>query len=588
MKSFLLQKISSIQQSIISFCVHFPSITTAIFFIVIFLETIFFAHSFFPDYNIATAANTDFMFHMNRFYGLSEAIDNGSYPFFINTHNLDGYGYAVNLFYPDLTLIPFALLIKPLGLATAYKIMLIVFTFLSALFSFYAIKKITSDRLIATVFCLLYTFALYKIVDFAYRGAIAEFLAFTFIPLIVNGFYEVVYRNYKKWYILSIGFGLLIYTHLISSLLVFLLLTIFLVRALVQKKMTWTRLKYLCIAAFVSLLLVLPVILSMLEQFQSNSFYLHSHPLISAIVDRASPPKFVIWGLFDGLSNVWLHLESFGIIIVLSLLPRLVIKGNTKYTRIADFCMLLGFVLLFMITSLFPWGIFPFNKLSIIQFPFRLLLLITFLLAFSGAIYTALFIRRYNYYLLIFGLFAFAITFMIKTTSEVYNGGSLVEVSNDRSVGYGLDINDIIGAEYLPTNVPFIEPTKPDYYYRIAYLTNRGNVITDSNTDQIKQIDAKRENQYFMFEISSDTLQSITLPLLYYKGYRATLNQTDIVVKESKDGLVEITTKEQGKIKVWYDGTDIQRIAYAIALITLLFVIACSIINSVQSRRDKK
>jgi len=73
----------------------------------------------------------------------------------------------------------------------------------------------------------------------------------------------------------------------------------------------------------------------------------------------------------------------------------------------------------------------------------------------------------------------------------------------------------------------------------------------------------------------------ISVPLTYYKGYKAHINDTDgnktelEVVKNDKNGHVLIKSEQKltGKITVEYKMTVIQAICYSITTITILILI---------------
>ena len=88
----------------------------ALFIVILFILSILMMVWYFPEETV-TAGGTDLMFHANRFYAIFQSIEFGTFPFYINTHTLNEYGYAANLFYPDFMLIPFALFIPSIGLA---------------------------------------------------------------------------------------------------------------------------------------------------------------------------------------------------------------------------------------------------------------------------------------------------------------------------------------------------------------------------------------------------------------------------------------------------------------------------------------
>lgn len=535
---------------------------------------------YFPDATV-TAGGTDLMFHANRFYALSQSFEFGTFPFYINTHTLNEYGYAVNLFYPDFMLIPFAFFIPLIGLASAYKLIIFTHTILCGILSYWCIRKVTKDNIIAFLFSLLYTFALYRIIDFSYRGALGEYISFTFLPIVFWGLYEIIYGDYKqKWYIITIGFTCLIYTHLLSAFLIFLIVCLALLICYKAILKTPTRLIHLAIAGVVSILLSSFFLFPMFEQLKDNSFYFQTHPLADEIGPQSYAVRRILWGMFSGLTDQKLRIETIGILLMIPLLFRIAIKDKHPYLKFADISMVCGFILIFAVSDQFPWYTFPFNKLAILQFPFRLLQPASFLLACSGAIYMVIIGRKSNRILLILCLIIGGIVLCIKTTGGVYQGYNIYKISNTGN--YNLDHLEIVGAEYLPSVIPSTETE--DIRYRIQYIVDRDqNIITQDTSSIISNID--RSKARFKFDIKTHQQDKVVLPLLYYKGYKATLDGSNIDLEQSKDGLLEITVPKSGKIEVWYDGTFIQHFSLIVSIISLLGLLIYLYIAQIKLRK---
>lgn len=540
-----------------------------LFMVILVILSVGMVYWYFPDAGIVTSGGSDLQFHANRFYAIIQAVDNNTFPFYINTHALNHYGYAANLFYPDIMLVPFALLAPAIGFATAYKLMVFVCTLLCGVFSYWCLSRVTKDNLIACLFSLLYTFALYRIIDISYRGALGEFISFTFVPLVFWGLYEILYGDFKqRWYIISIGFICLIYTHLLSALLIFITVCVTLIICYKAIKENPYRLLYLALAGGVSAVISSSFLLPMFEQLSDNSFYFQTHPLADAIGPQSVELRRVLWGVFNGLTDNRLRIESIGIVLILPLFFRLAIKGRHRYLRFADICTLISFILIFALSDIFPWYTFPFNKLAILQFPFRLLQPASFLLACSGAVYLSIISRQTNRRLIILICFTIIIGYSIRLTGGVYQGYIKYTVNNTTT--HNLDQLEIVGAEYLSSRVPS-SPTE-DIRYRIQYIVDRKDLVKAGEETVIKN--QSRDNDKLRLETEQSQSDNLILPLLYYKGYKAVAdNNNELNVLQSKDGLIEIESPQSSQIAVWYNGTSLQRISLAISLISSLILL---------------
>lgn len=554
---------------------------------------------YFPQSGIVTAEGTDLHFHASRFYAISLAIENGTFPFYINTDILNGYGYAANLFYPDLMLVPFAFLTPVLGFASSYKFMIFFYTILCGIISFLSMSKVTKSNLISFFFSILYTFSLYRIIDISYRGALGEFISFSFLPLLFWGIYEILYGNYKqRWYIITIGYASLIYTHLLTAFLSFILMCIFIVICYKPIIKNYKRLYYLFLAGVVTCIITAAFLLPMFEQLHDNLFFFQKYPMAPVIGTQSVELKRVLWGVFNGLSDSRLRIETIGIVLIIPLVFRLAIKGSHKWLKFADVCTIVSLVLIFALSDIFPWQIFPFKLLNILQFPFRLLQPASFLLACSGAIYLSIITKQTDRYIVTALCSILLIGFSIRLTGGVYQGYGIYAINNSADTEYNIDKLEIVGAEYLSARIPvppkvsgilnvnIVEEPK----LAIKFIVNRGDLIAKSQTTVIKQ--QTRNNRKLIVKTEQSDPDSLVFPLLYYKGYKAVAdNNTELNVFQSEDGLIEIESPQSSTITVWYTGTPLQRISFTIslaALLALLFYIVYGQKRSYKLKNNKK
>jgi len=528
-----------------------------IFFIILILLSFITIDTFYPK-DIFVPGD-DSPFHLKRFFSISQALQNGTYPFYIDSSALNGFGYATNLFYPDYFLLPFALLIPQLGVIISYKLLLFTFLIICGIVSYVSINKIFRIRILAVFFSLLYTFSLYHIIQFSYRNALGEFIAYSFIPMVFWGFYEIYHGDYrKKWFILCIAFSCVILSHLLSVLIIGTILVILL---FISYK-TWInqpkRFLYLVSSGFVCILITSCFIFPMLEQMSNNSFYYETNPFVENIANRAISIRQLITGMFKGIWMNYIYKSDIGITLIIPLIFRIFIRKKDRIIRIADLSMILGFLIMICTTDLFPWQIFPFNRLNILQFPWRLIGMSSFFLTFSCCVYVYFFVsytRRsltIKYTFLIIGLFIVIIIngrFFQKNRFEF-----IAEQNTD-----WFDYNMGGGNEYIPSTVPSIE-----------YLQQRGNqtIETDENSGISNVL---RKESKFYFDIKIDNTTDAILPLLYYKGYKVTLNGQDLNVSQSPDGLIQVEILHSGNVVVWFNGTLIQRISLIISLLTFIF-----------------
>lgn len=500
----------------------------------------------------------DTMFHYNRLNILMEAIANTTYPTYIDYNSLEGYGYTLNLFYPDLLILPFAIIGNLTTLNTAFITLLITCTLLTGIFTYLAIKNIYKSNFIAIVAALLFTFAAYRIFDVFYRGAIGEYMAFTFIPLALWGVYEVIKGNFKRWYILAIAFSLLIYTHVISSAIVFMVLLIYLLVNIKTIIKEYKRLLYLLLTAIVTLFITSSYIIPMMEQMLSNSFYFTSNPSTD-ITYSLSKMNDIIYGMFNNIESEYKSAPEpkIGGLLIVLLFIRIAIRNKLQEIKHIDIWVVIGFIFIFSASYSFPWHLFPFNKFTFIQHPCRLLLIVSFIFSLAGAYYLNQIINTKNGKII--SILALSIVLIIIMKSDGASNKIIFQnhPKLNNEIAYDLTVG---GAEYLPEKFPSPYQT---------FIQNRGNnIVAQKESTLISNININKGNIDFEIEVDKD--DKLELPLTYYIGYKATIDNENIEYKQSDNGLIEVPIDKSGTIKITYTGTIIQKVCFYITIISII------------------
>ena len=493
----------------------------------------------------------DFHFHFRRFVSLINALKDGNFPAYIDYNALNGYGYLSNAFYPDLVLVPFSLIGLIAPPLFAYKFALFTMSILCGVITYKVIITIFKSPVAASVAGLLYTFCSYRLFDYFHRSSLGELFTFTFVPIVLLGLYHIIRGDHRKWYIIAIGFSLMIYSHAIYSLLMFITVIVLLLinyKPLIKEP---KRLFWLTIAGVVTLIITSYYLLPMIEQMQSGVFR-YSESWQTADKNGLSP-HWIIAGMTTGPNYLYtFEPPRIGLLLTLVIALRIFVRGKTELLKMADRGVIAGFILLFISSSLFPWGIFPFNKLNFIQFPWRLLEFISFLFAVSGAYYLSqLNIPVKRIFIISFVLVAYT-SYLIVNDSKVYNEMPFPHL---HSVEPSLE-NHYLGSgrEYLPMKVKSAEE-----------LEERGTIFSPNCA-----VNIKRNKGKLTFDTTMECNGIVELPLIYYKGYKATLGDADIPVSESENGLAQITVNQSGGVEVYYKGTAVQHISFWVSIAAML------------------
>lgn len=547
-----------------------------IFFAILSLLSLFMVWWYGPQ---SEYSGHDYYFHLRRFGVLIDALRNGNYPTYLDYGTLEGYGYFTRAFYPDLMLVPFAAIGILTGTVLAYNIMIFTFTLLCGLFMYYAANAVFKSSFIASVSSILYTFSVYHLFDWYDRGALGEAISFTFLPLIFLGLYHIITGDYKKWYILTIGYTLLIYTHVLSSFLTSIAVILILLicsKSLVKEP---KRILYLLLAGVVTLPLVAGYLLPMLEQMSSNTFYYSINENDTG--QNKLSLREMLWGLLSGViyhTKTWdmKNICGTGPLLILLVILRIFVREKTTYRWIGDLCLLIGLIFLFMISSLFPWGRLP---LGFIQFPWRLYEFVVFFFAVAGTYYLSVLLKSNKQRILAgAGIVIFTLVVIVMANNNYTYWQSLVK--GYASPAWFTDKPTpenryhLGGYEYLPVKVPSPE-----------FIHERGDMVRTQN--QNTEINAFSKNKGIVtLSVETALPDKLELPLVYYKGYKAMAGSKELSVEESDYGLLQVSVDESADIQVYYAGTGIQKVSWYFSLLSIVVFIGY-IILSRRKLKDK-
>lgn len=523
----------------------------------------------------------DFLYQYRRIEVLIEAFQNNTFPIYTDYSTLNHYGYFTKGFYCDFIIIPFAYIGQYIGVMETYRLIIIVITILSGLFTYQAVYKIyNKNTFIAFVSSILFTFCYYKLCNNYVRASLAESIAITFIPLVMSGLYEIIKGNYRKWYILTIAFSLLIFSHIAIPFIVFITVIIFVIINHKSFQKEPKRIFYLIISGVFTLLITAYFVYPLLEQMFSNSFFYASEEKKQTSTAIGLPIKQIIIGMFSGVTE-----GLFGIGILLTWLISLrffIFKEkesdiNKYIIKNADIFLIIGVIFLVIISPLYPWKIFPFSKLNFIQFSWRFYSVISFLFCVSGSIYLYFLLKTNKRRVYIGVPVVIILNFIIIMNFSQRVKYSHLEKEATKEYLTPTSENDymLFGGDYLPDRFP------RDF---TTFVDTRGkDSIRMNNESKITNI--SRDKYVLNFDVSTIHTDSLELPLTYYKGYTATINgEESLPITQSENGLIQIPVNRSGNIKVWYAGTLTQKVSPFISIIGTLLL--CFYIIFVK-RREK-
>lgn len=511
----------------------------------------------------------DLEYHLLRIESLKEGILIGK-PFLkVNTLFFGGAGYASSMFYGDLFMyIPALLRVLGLSIGASYHIFVVIIFVLCYASTFYCTYRMTSSKYVATLAAILLTLCPYHMDDMLVRAACGEYTAFIFIPFVVYGIYNVIYENMDRPWIFGIGFAGLILTHPATLLLnVMFGAIVFIVFFAVdyikyirnhsgKPKLTLKLAIRLISVTAITLAVTAFMWLPMLEQMLSTTFYVSTDHV--DMLDAALAMTDVFTQTFPGV----------GVLLITLAIGRVFVSSKyNKLVKYADIMLIGGLVYAVGASNIVPWNRLG-NIIGFVQFPWRLFVMTSVLLAIADAIILGVIVTekiKGHYEIVLFIVMALCTMLAMQHSQE--NATGYYDYGNDY-YSYKPYTANVIGGEWLPVTV-----------------TDRDSLVALSEhafSNNGSEIDFTRQNAVITADVPAGC-EYVDIPFIYYKGYQAIISSNDVISKlvvtgEGIDGMCRVYTEgREGSIRVQYKSTTAQLISYVISVLSILILIVCYI-----------
>ena len=513
----------------------------------------------------------DTTFHLVRLCNLADGLKNG-FPVRIGGFSYNGYGAITSVFYPDIFLYPFAMMMN-LGasLQFAFNLFLIAVNAASAAAMYAAAKRIFQDEWAGVCASVLYTLSIYRISDVFTRYAVGEMTAMVFLPLFLLGLYEVVLGDKRRWKVLGVSAACIYLSHMLSTLICALtavgFCALFIIRIVREG-----RLLPLVKAA---------VVAGLLCAFQLAPFLMYSMQGIGA-AELAKDPAFYaihpaqLFLLGEGELSIDprdMALSTFALEIglplimgaALALYAAATAREKDEKNGVAVLLVAAGSLFAFMATTLFPWGhvrVLTGGLSDYLQFPWRFLMLTATLFALAGGHGLARFARGRGEQMAVAAICVAAICALPTLTDEARNG---------EYIAFG---------ETVSPNLAYTEYTIPGS--ETAPTAEREMLVEG----EAAVTQYEKHSTTVTAHVDARTEVELTLPLFGYDGYRAELDgkALDTGLGENNRLTVRIPAGTSGVLRVWFAGKGIWRAAEAVSLITLAALMASSVRRRRRSR----
>lgn len=534
--------------------------------------------------------------HLSRSIGTGTALKEGQIPPLVVPNYANGFGYAWNLFYPPF--VPYIMTVLKLFVSSyvnALRFLILIFMCIAGLGMFKLIEEITGKKNVSLLGSIIYMCTPYILTDIYIRMALGEIISYALFPILFLGIHNLFNGNGRKYTLITVGAVGILLSHNISALFAIGLSVIYVIFNInkLNNKQIWKKIGINVV--FIILIVgffYFPLLqakkssnyeaftygkMSTLESFKENAVYL-SQILFGKMQTGSSYP------LSDS-NNVNTDMNmQIGLFIILPILftPFIYKKIDKKKRKNYLVTLIIGLLAIFASTPLFPYDIMP-KQISIIQFPWRFLMIATFTLSIIATIniYKVFEnIKLQDVLLLTIIIITnvspliFANTFTNNIKDEDYTGDDYIEVTPNYYSRFDATF------EYLPNKA----------YENMDYFLNRDqNVSVIGGNIQI--IEQNKDGTYMNIKfINENEKSSIELPFIYYPGYEIRINGQKVDYYESEKGFVEMDIPENinGDITVKYTGTRLARLTWIISLISLILFVIYNICICIKYKKDRR
>ena len=529
----------------------------------------------------------DTFFHTQRIWSVKNALEEGQFPVRIYSEIYDGYGYGASLFYPDLFLyFPAVLCMLGLPLVVSYNIFLITINLITIVVAYYSFSKLLESKALGTIAAILYTLSTYRLLDMYTRGAMGEVLALIFCPLALCGLVLIKRGAYHKWWVLTIAYTGLLQSHIISFTLMALFAIVFAVinfrfykNLNVVKAVSKSVFVFLLINAWFIVPFIQVSRMNVIAFLGTDSFWVTDASFIQ-LFDilhlSACGHEVYTEGIAESMPKTPGAFLIIGTIFAIFALILFSDKFSREKRRHIWCYVISGFISTLMITNFFPWTLF--EKITIFR---------KFFEKFQ-------FMWRFNIFSILFlsiaAAYGFYFFFLKDADDKIYiedtlpsntaNIKSMIFISIAACVFAMSFLNQFVKQAAQYGNEQVVENGFMDRMYVVPGFPYDTNGEINSNLKYINYSDVQPGSLSFFCDYKCNSLEVINeeapyieVPLAYYPGYKAYIDDEQVKTECSIWGLVRVYLSEnnmEGHLYVIYEEDVLVIVANTISIITLL------------------
>lgn len=550
----------------------------------------------YPMYTDYILVGDDVYFHFTRIEGIVQAWKAGQFPARMHPNWLNGLGYPVSIMYGDVFLWPTALLhLLGFDLMESYKMGVVLLNFTTVFVCYFCFRNIFKSKQVGLFGTAIYTLSLYRLYNIYMRGAVGEYTAMTFFPVICYGLWQILgedkarVKEKKNIVIMVVGYSGLVLSHVLSLEFACLFTAII---CIVLWKRTFRKETFMALAsaAGITILLSLWFLVPFLDysiHLKMRVFHLINNIQHKGLYVAQLLSLFQWAGVHtDMIGSGMQGLRPFGMgmafVLCMVAFGYMWILCQNKYRESSYWSLGKLAVCLGMLASLFCLYIFPWNNISSstvilekvvssVQFPYRFLVIVSISFTVVGCVILQLFLEEGNRKMAVaWSGTILALTFF---TAIFFMDDNLLY-----KPWSGLRNSEAMGSEMVSGMEYLLLDTDIEKIKELPY-----NTLLCGENVSFDTYDKKYSHLEIVCENTGDQESYIEANLLYYIGYHALDQETGerLPIEIGKDGILRVILPAhyQGTVVIDFDGQWYWKIADWISVISAVGFIAWIVWN---------
>lgn len=547
-------------------------------------------------WSVTGVLSTDFFpIHDNtqvqRVFEMSKSLSDGMLPVRWVADLGYGYGYPIFNFYAPLSYYFGAILsLAGFDVLFATKLMMAVGILIAGI-SMYALGKTLWGEVGGIVSALFYVYAPYHALNIFVRGAVGEFWAYGFIPLIFYSLIKIIDKNNWKYvFIGAFSYAGVILSHNLTAFMLTPFLVLFaVIFSLVNRKFIYYFLLIIVIGLGLSSFYILPAVFeskytNVLSIVGGGADFRDHFVCIPQLWDSLWGFGGSTSGCIDGMSfrlgklHIMTTIGAFVLLLFGLFFKKIKIKDSIKKNIVKlafAICSLVGLIFsIFMMLDISKpiWEVVPY--IEFMQYPWRFLIFTSFFMSISSGIFIwrlELILKPKKLKKLIIPSALLLIFILIYINGKLFIPQFSINVSDKDLISKdSLSwTTSKISDEYMPQGF-----NKPLNKNEIPF----GKIPTNQNVEVLYE-ESTTSEVHASIRVLKDT--QVRINIAYFPTWIGYLDNTKIELRKENNGVGIEVPEGIHSLDLFFEETPIQKLGNSLSL-AFLFIVVVGIIFSMK------